>query len=72
MLATGVFLGLTAYMATGLFLHLSFQRYFWLFLGRGGCHGANSQAPLGGAKPIIPLAGDGVNPAEGTRTASNT
>ena len=33
MLATGVFLGLTAYMTTGLFLHLSFQRYFWIFLG---------------------------------------
>ena len=32
MLATGVFLGLTAYMTTGLFLHLSFQRYFWIFL----------------------------------------
>ncbi len=30
MLAAGVFLGLTGYMATAVFLHLSFQRYFWL------------------------------------------
>ncbi len=33
MLAAGVFLGLTGYMATAVFLHLSFQRYFWLLLG---------------------------------------
>ena len=32
-LAIGAFLGLTAYMATAMFLHLSFQRYFWLLLG---------------------------------------
>ena len=33
MLAAGVFLGLTAYIATAVFLHLAFQRYFWLLLG---------------------------------------
>jgi hypothetical protein len=32
-LATGLFLGLLMYYTTGLFLHLSFQRYYWLFFG---------------------------------------
>jgi putative inorganic carbon (hco3(-)) transporter len=31
-LATGCFLAMTAYLATGLFLHLSYARYFWLLL----------------------------------------
>jgi O-antigen ligase len=32
-LATGFFLGLLMYYTTALFLHLSFQRYYWLFFG---------------------------------------
>jgi O-antigen ligase len=31
-MAAGLFLALTAYLATGLFLHLSYARYFWLML----------------------------------------
>jgi putative inorganic carbon (hco3(-)) transporter len=32
-LATAFFLALVAYMTTGIFLHLSYVRYFWLILG---------------------------------------
>lgn len=32
-LATGLIVALTAYLLTGVFLHLSYQRYFWLLLG---------------------------------------
>jgi putative inorganic carbon (hco3(-)) transporter len=32
-LATSFFLALIAYMTTGIFLHLSYARYFWLMLG---------------------------------------
>jgi putative inorganic carbon (hco3(-)) transporter len=35
-LATGFILSLIGYMATALFLHLSYQRYFWLLLGLAG------------------------------------
>jgi hypothetical protein len=31
-MSAGCFLALTAYLATGLFLHLSYARYFWLML----------------------------------------
>ena len=31
-MATGLFLTIIAYMTTGLFLHLSYMRYFWLML----------------------------------------
>jgi O-antigen ligase len=32
-LATGFALAIVAYLATGLFLHLAFERYFWLLIG---------------------------------------
>ena len=32
-MATGFFLAIVAYLATGIFLHMSFIRYFWLMLG---------------------------------------
>lgn len=35
-MATGFMLSLIAYMASGLFLHLSYARYFWLILALGG------------------------------------
>jgi hypothetical protein len=34
-LATGLLLSLTGYLVTGLFLHFSFVRYYWLFLAFG-------------------------------------
>jgi len=33
MLASSLFFGLFAYLACALFLHLSYQRYFWALLG---------------------------------------
>lgn len=35
-LATGFLLSILSYMTTGVFLHLSFVRYFWLILALGG------------------------------------
>lgn len=35
-MATGFMLALLAYMATGIFLHLSYARYFWLVLALAG------------------------------------
>jgi O-antigen ligase len=35
-IATGFSLAIVAYLATGLFLHLSYARYFWLVLALGG------------------------------------
>lgn len=35
-MATGFFFAIIAYLAAGLFLHLSYVRYFWLILGLGG------------------------------------
>jgi len=35
-LATAVVLGLTGYLGTGMFLHLSFQRYYWLLIAMAG------------------------------------
>jgi hypothetical protein len=35
MLASSFFFALLAYLATGAFLHLSYQRYFWVVLGLG-------------------------------------
>jgi len=34
-LATGLALAVVAYMSTGLFLHLAYQRYLWLLLALG-------------------------------------
>jgi O-antigen ligase len=35
-MATGFLLAMTAYLATGLFLHLSYVRYYWLMLALAG------------------------------------
>ncbi len=35
-LATGFLLAIVAYLASGIFLHLSYARYFWLMLALGG------------------------------------
>lgn len=35
-MATGFLLAIVAYLASGLFLHLSYARYFWLILALGG------------------------------------
>jgi putative inorganic carbon (HCO3(-)) transporter len=35
-LATGLLLALVVYLTTGIFLHASYARYFWLFLGLTG------------------------------------
>lgn len=39
-LATGLVLALASYLATGMFLHFAFIRYFWLMVGLAGaaCH----------------------------------
>jgi O-antigen ligase len=36
LMATGFLLALVAYLTTGLFLHLSYARYFWVMLALGG------------------------------------
>ena len=38
-LASGLFLSVSAYLVTGIFLHFSFVRYFWLILGVAGAVG---------------------------------
>jgi hypothetical protein len=35
-MATGLMLAVVTYMTTGLFLHLSYARYFWLVLAIAG------------------------------------
>jgi O-antigen ligase len=35
-LASGFWLGIVAYMVTGIFLQLAYQRYLWLYLGLAG------------------------------------
>ena len=35
-MSTGFFLALSAYLTTGLFLHLSYARYYWLILALSG------------------------------------
>jgi hypothetical protein len=35
-MATGLLLSIVTYMTTGLFLHLSYARYFWLMLALAG------------------------------------
>jgi O-antigen ligase len=35
-LAAAFFLGIVGYLVTGIFLHLAFQRYYWLLLGMAG------------------------------------
>jgi O-antigen ligase len=35
-LAAGFLFALTAYMATGVFLHLSYERYFWILVALAG------------------------------------
>lgn len=39
-IATGLILALASYLATGMFLHFAFIRYFWLMVGLAGaaCH----------------------------------
>jgi putative inorganic carbon (HCO3(-)) transporter len=36
MLVTGLMMGLVVYLTTGMFLHTTYVRYFWLFLGIAG------------------------------------
>jgi putative inorganic carbon (HCO3(-)) transporter len=36
LLATWLMMGLVVYLTTGLFLHATYIRYFWLFLGVAG------------------------------------
>ena len=58
-LATALAFGLAAYLGTATFLHLSFERYFWLLLAvvSAGLHlirqaeGASAQAPAPAAAP---------------------
>jgi O-antigen ligase len=38
--ASGFFLALVAYLTSGLFLHLAFQRYFWILLALAACASA--------------------------------
>jgi hypothetical protein len=39
-MAAGFMLALVGYLASGLFLHLSYARYFWLILALGGAAAA--------------------------------
>jgi putative inorganic carbon (hco3(-)) transporter len=55
-LATGFALAIVAYLATGLFLHLAFERYYWLLIG------------LAAATAWIALR-EGTEPAEDAGTA---
>ena len=45
-MATGFLLAMVAYMATGIFLHLSYARYFWLMLALAGATASVVQQAL--------------------------
>jgi O-antigen ligase len=65
LLATGLSLALLTYLATGLFLHLSYERYFWLMLALGG---AAAWVALRGQADVLPR-GDLRRAATGRRPA---
>ena len=50
-MATGLMLAVVTYMTTGLFLHLSYARYFWLVLAIAG---AAAEIGLRMAEPVAP------------------
>jgi O-antigen ligase len=63
-LAGSFFLGLVGYLVTAMFLHLSYQRYYWMFLGLAGAtihvlaeerRRATAIAP-GAPQPDVPVA----------------
>jgi putative inorganic carbon (HCO3(-)) transporter len=56
-LATGFLLAIIAYLASGVFLHLSYARYFWLMLALGGVAAIVVRAAVqNGATPGSPSA----------------
>lgn len=66
-MATGLLLAVVTYMTTGLFLHLSYARYFWLMLAVAGAAAylgmrleepaaKPSTAPAGSVDPLPPAA----------------
>jgi O-antigen ligase len=50
-LAAGFVLALVAHLASGLFLHQAFQRYFWLLLALAACAAAVAQVRAGPTNP---------------------
>jgi O-antigen ligase len=72
LMATGLMLALVTYMSTGLFLHLSYARYFWLMLALAGAAAhiglelaeqkrqpAAEPIPTAGTAPALRPAGQG-------------
>lgn len=53
-LATGFFLALIAYMTTGIFLHLSYIRYFWLILALGAATAHMARHAAAGRQDALP------------------
>ena len=51
-MATGFLLALTAYLTTGLFLHLSYARYYWLILALAGATAVVIRAAMADPEPL--------------------
>ncbi|MEO5941045.1 MAG: O-antigen ligase family protein [Candidatus Limnocylindrales bacterium] len=62
-LATGFLLAIVAYLASGVFLHLSYARYYWLMLALAGA----AAVVVRGAVEDVPDGGSTGSPAAGLR-----
>ena len=60
-MATGFILAIVAYLATGIFLHMSFIRYFWLMMGLAAATALVAKAI---AKAAEARAGEGESPED--------
>lgn len=71
-LAHSLFLSVVAYLATGLFLHLSYQRYLWMFLGlaNAGVWVLRREAEREAAESGMPLLRRRIRPFSGWIGAS--
>jgi O-antigen ligase len=66
-ICTGYFLALIAYLATGLFLHLSYARYLWLMLGLAAAAGnIANRLPLEESAPAETPVADAARPGYGS------
>jgi O-antigen ligase len=71
-LATGFLLAIVAYLASGVFLHLSYARYYWLILALGGAAAVIVRAAVrdDGAGGAIPDGAPSSRSVEGPPSAS--
>ncbi len=71
-LATGFLLAIVAYLASGIFLHLSYARYFWLMLALGGAAATIVRAAIRdeGANTLVGGEAGPIRAEDGARNAS--